>query len=580
MRFFEEVVGRKPEAHEFIAGRDAGFDLKSIRAIAGLDKVEKAASAVNPAQKESWLRAFEQTFHRQPNQQELDYAEREGFNQASLTSLAQAARASQQEQAQASQAQATQAQASQAQTQAAQTQAQATQAQPAAAQAAPFPVQPKKKNKKAFLIAGAALASFLVLAGGGYHIYATTGPKVPAKQMKKALEDKDYEQVASLLSTGGDKWTKQEAKSFVAHVEEEDINLQSQMDKFAKEGAKAQLTDNHDNKLLSLEEKGKKFGLFSEYQFKTHPVTVSLTTNLDKASLEIKDQKSIDLAKGQTTEVGEFHYADKEMVLKGKTDAGMIETPIKFSPQKSENNQLSLNLQSEKKSIRASLPNDIMEPTDIKLMVNSKEVSKNLDAELQLIPYQELEIYASFDLYGSTFTTDKKKVTVSSDENEIRVDLKLSNEVTKKVKEAAAAKKAKEEEAAKAAKEAEKQKENVKTFLSDYRSAVFSSISSRSNSYARYYDTSSSIYKEMVAWTTGGGVADAKIDYYQAGALDVKDVRAENGEIVVDTYEDYTVHYTNKKATTFTSKYKTYHLKPSGDSFVITAIDVQIITGE
>ena len=595
IQLFEEVVGRKPLPQEFMEGKESGFDFKLIRTIAGLDKgVENSPKeeegSPQQQQKDSWLAAFEQTFNRQARAEELAYAQREGFNQASLNHLVENYRG---------QKKASQAAAKEAQVQAGAAFSQLEEVLPEASGQDPLPqaqteaaalsqpeedllasestqAAPASKSKKKLGIILASAAALLSLGGFGFYIHSTTGPKIPSQALKKAAEAKDYEQVASLLSSGSDKWTKQEAKSFLGYLEAEDINLANEMKKFQEKGDKAKLEDNQENTLLTLEEKGKKFGLFSEYQFKTHPVKVMVKTNLDQASIEVKDKKTLNLTKDQLTEVGNFHYASQELILKGKTDAGMVETALTFAPNKSKKNVLELNLQSESKQLRATLPADIVvtDATDIKLMVNKKEVSKNLDADLQLIPYQELEVYASFNLYGSTFTTDKKKVTVSADDNTIQVPLSLSSDVQKKIKEAEAAKKAKEEEEAKAAKEAEKQKEKVSSFLTDYRRDVFSSVSARNNSYAKYYDTSSDAYKDMVDWTSGGGVARAKIDYYTAGSLEIKEVKQEDGSILVSTYEDYVIHYTDKKADATVRKNKVYYLKPSGDSFSIYRIDV------
>ena len=78
----------------------------------------------------------------------------------------------------------------------------------------------------------------------------------------------------------------------------------------------------------------------------------------------------------------------------------------------------------------------------------------------------------------------------------------------------------------------------------------------------------------MVEWTTGGGVKKAKINYYEPGALDIREIKEENGSYIVTTYEDYTVHYTDSTPNSVNRKNKTYYLKPSGDSFVIYNLEV------
>lgn len=148
--------------------------------------------------------------------------------------------------------------------------------------------------------------------------------------------------------------------------------------------------------------------------------------------------------------------------------------------------------------------------------------------------------------------------------------MKLSKDVAKRLKDAETARKAKEEEA----KKAEEKKTAITSFLQDYRTEIFSSVSSRSNTYSKYYDTSSDAYKEMVEWTTGGGVKKAEIDYYTPGVFNVLSVTEENGMVIVKTHEEYTVHYVTSRKDSQSSKDKTYTLKPVGDTYVITAIAV------
>ena len=207
------------------------------------------------------------------------------------------------------------------------------------------------------------------------------------------------------------------------------------------------------------------------------------------------------------------------------------------------------------------MPSETSKATDIKIVVNGKESGSSLTPELQLVPYQELEIYAKFTISDTTFTTNKETVIVEEDTTNVK--LSLPKDVLSKIRE-------KNEEA----KKVEAQKAKVSTFLNDYRSAVFSSVSNRSNNYSQYYDTSSAVYREMVEWTTGGGVKKAKINYYEPGALDIREIKEENGSYIVTTYEDYTVHYTDSTPNSVNRKNKTYYLKPSGDSFVIYNLEV------
>ena len=122
------------------------------------------------------------------------------------------------------------------------------------------------------------------------------------------------------------------------------------------------------------------------------------------------------------------------------------------------------------------MPSETSKATDIKIVVNGKESGSSLTPELQLVPYQELEIYAKFTISDTTFTTNKETVIVEDDTTNVK--LSLPKEVLSKIRE-------KNEEA----KKVEAQKAKVSTFLNDYRSAVFSSVSNRSNNHFSIYCT-------------------------------------------------------------------------------------------
>ena len=207
------------------------------------------------------------------------------------------------------------------------------------------------------------------------------------------------------------------------------------------------------------------------------------------------------------------------------------------------------------------MPAEASNATDLKIVVNGKEIGSSLETDIQVVPHQELEVYAKFVVADNTFVTNKESIVVKGDT--LDVALSLPKEVTDKIKE-------KDEEA----KKVEANKAKITNFLSEYRTAVFRSVSNRSNYYAQYYDTSSPAYKDMVEWTTGGGVKKAKIDYYDPGALDIREVREENGSYIVTTYEDYTVHYIDSTPNSVNRKNKTYYLKPTGNSFAIYNIKV------
>lgn len=90
VELFEKVIGRKPTAEEFIAGRETGFDFKAIKSIAGvaIDQVpteptglgnqEPVEEVVNPLQL-VWEERFIALYGRSPLPEEIESARSQNF---------------------------------------------------------------------------------------------------------------------------------------------------------------------------------------------------------------------------------------------------------------------------------------------------------------------------------------------------------------------------------------------------------------------------------------------------------------------------------------------------------------------
>ena len=561
VELFEQVIGRKPTADEFLEGKRSDFDPKKIISIAapagqynnGVSE-EKQASLTQeedsgqeePAleflkeefvedspkeekqeisesdqyqeQRENWLQAFETNIGRKPTKEEFLEARNQGFANLPIRSELLESEFPQK------------------------------------------PIQKRRSKKKAVMIAFPLILLFVLLAAFLY-LSSVTGVKVVTDDFAKAVTKKDYDGIANLLSSNSDKWTRADARALVEHLESQEINIETELDNIAKSKGKSAYIDDNQNKLLGVTEKSKKFGIFQEYQIVAYPVEVKVNTNLDNASIKAGDKKSLPLSKNAETNIGKYHFIKQEFTLKGKTEVGEIESKIQLDLATAKNNEIKLDLKSEKKRLKVTMPAEASNATDLKIVVNGKEIGSSLETDIQVVPHQELEVYAKFVVADNTFVTNKESIVVKGDT--LDVALSLPKEVTDKIKE-------KDEEA----KKVEANKAKITNFLSEYRTAVFRSVSNRSNYYAQYYDTSSPSYKEMVEWTTGGGVKKAKIDYYDPGALDIREVREENGSYIVTTYEDYTVHYIDSTPNSVNRKNKTYYLKPTGNSFAIYNIEV------
>ncbi|WP_313965029.1 TcaA second domain-containing protein [uncultured Streptococcus sp.] len=579
VELFEKVIGRKPTAEEFIAGRETGFDFKAIKSIAGvaIDPVstepigqgdqEKVEDVVNPLQL-AWEERFIALYGRSPLPEEIESARSQNFEiveaPAPTTDLEETNQTTQVFAPVESPLEASES-----------LSLPVEDIAPAGAPELEEPVkkvkkEKKGKKKKVFLFSLLALL-VLILSGLGFYFSSTTGPQVTVDKLVTAIEQKDYRKVASILSSDKDKWTKEEAQSLLDYMTSQKIDVIYELDHIAQSSKTGSIKDKKQNLLIGIEKADKKFGIFQEYRIVTYPVEVTATTNLEDATLKMSEKTSTPLKKNQTTKLGQVHFASRDMQLDGKTEVGKISSEVKLDPAQASKNKLNLTFNSEKRLLEIEFPEEVSNPTDIKVAVNGKEVGTSTLFEVDVVAHQEIEVHAVFSVNGESYTTDKAKVTIGEtpDDDEV-ITLKLSKDVAKRLKDAETARKAKEEEA----KKSEEKKTSITSFLQDYRTEVFSSVSSRSNTYSKYYDTSSDAYKEMVEWTTGGGVKKAEIDYYTPGVFNVLSVTEENGMVIVKTHEEYTVHYVTSRKDSQSSKDKTYTLKPVGDTYVITAIAV------
>ena len=585
VELFEKVIGRKPSPEEFMAGKACGFDLKQIQSIAGnapeevapveepvLEPVEEVKN-VDPllAARQAWLQHFEETYGRKPSAEEFTAAKSQNF-EFFVGPVPEAKFAT------PDSTEETQEYVAQEPTQefapplaAEQTQvypeANFTEALPAQKkQKAPKTKGEKKLSKKKIGIISAIAVLVIALVAAFFYFQSTTRVEVTADKFIKAVDTKDYREAADLLSTDNDKWTKDEAESFITSMEDQGIDIGTELNKIIDNGGEGSYTDKSGNKIFGLEKADKKFGIFQEYRVASYPVQVKVKTNLDQAKLKVAANKTVTLKKDAVTDLGSFHYNTKEMELTAKTEVGNVTSKIHLNPKKATKNNLELQLNSEKRNLEVEFPDEVENPTDVKVVVNGKEVGTSTTFEVDSIPYQEIEVHAVFNMNGETYTTEKAKVTIEEGEND-PIELKLAKDTLKRIKSAQDAKKAQ------AAKE-EQNRTLAEEFLKEYRDAVFSSVSNRNNTYSKYYDTQSQAYKDMVEFTTGDGVRKAKIDYYTPGALDIQSVTEENGVVTIKTYEDFTVHYTDSHPDSQNRKYKTYTLKKVGASYVITDIVV------
>ena len=86
--------------------------------------------------------------------------------------------------------------------------------------------------------------------------------------------------------------------------------------------------------------------------------------------------------------MGEYHFIKQDFTLKGKTDVGDVESKVQLDLATAKDNEIKLDLKSEKKQLKITMPSETSKATDIKIVVNGKESGSSLTPELQLVPYQ------------------------------------------------------------------------------------------------------------------------------------------------------------------------------------------------
>ncbi|MCK4025282.1 TcaA second domain-containing protein [Streptococcus iners] len=510
VELFEKVVGRKPSPEEFIKAKDLDFDIKQIKAIAGLpveasqelvqETVEQVKEVVVPAS------------------EVVDAV----VEPAPIP-------------------------VSQVQTQP---------PTPQFAQAKPI----SRKKKIAF---GLGAVAVLGLAAGYYYMDKTTGMDVAIEDFSTAIESNDYDRIANLLSTKEAKWSKTEAKSFISYLNDEGVNIETELKAIEASGGKNTYNDQRGNKLLGLQETGKKLGIFSEYQVVSYPLEITVNSNL--SDLVINETK---IAANKETSLGEFRFANQSLKAKGTTKLGAFETELQPSLKQASENKLNLNLSTVKKQLKLNLPTEVTGATEIKVIANGKEIATGLQSAVEVLENQRLDISVEFKYEGGGYKTETATVLVDPALTELEGELALSSDTSKKIAEA---KKAKEEKEAQARAE-QALKSNIQSFMSEYIESMRSSINSRTVRFDKYFDTSSQVYHDYVNYIENGGVAGANINYQSTIDYTVTDVRKDGENYLVTVHNQFREVYLNGKSDTVT-KNQVFNVKPNGDSFLIFGVN-------
>ena len=235
VELFEKVIGRKPTPEEYIAGRDSGFDFKAIKSIAGVAIDQQVASegpalgeqgpveAVGNPLQLAWEERFVALYGRAPLPEEIESARSQNFEivEAPAPTI-DLEETNQTTQVFAPVESPSEAPESLSQPAEALVPVEASEQEEAGKKGKKkkekkVKKEKKGKKKKVFFFSILALL-VLALSGLGYYFSTTTGPQVTVDKLVTAIEQKDYREVASILSSDKDKWTKEEAQGLLDYM--------------------------------------------------------------------------------------------------------------------------------------------------------------------------------------------------------------------------------------------------------------------------------------------------------------------------------------------------------------------------
>ena len=83
-----------------------------------------------------------------------------------------------------------------------------------------------------------------------FYFQSTTRVEVTADKFIKAVDTKDYREAADLLSTDNDKWTKDEAESLITSVEDQGVDIGTELNKIIDNGGEGSYTDKSGNQIF------------------------------------------------------------------------------------------------------------------------------------------------------------------------------------------------------------------------------------------------------------------------------------------------------------------------------------------
>ncbi|MFU0819223.1 TcaA second domain-containing protein, partial [Staphylococcus warneri] len=236
-------------------------------------------------------------------------------------------------------------------------------------------------------------------------------------EFSEAVNAKDYDTVANILTTNEKLVTKREAENFVAYIHRngnktkfnQEINkIKDNMKKDHKNSATfGAITDKNYHKIIEVNMNGNKFLFIDKIAFKPnfHNVYVKNDT-YSKAKYELKDsednQRIITVPKGEIVKLGQFFVGNYNIDAKRVYDrenflvSGKVKGQFKFdTDKKSEDGKIIANSQFKEVNFKVKLKNNDELDNHIDMYINNKSVDYKKDKIYGTYPGDKpLSIYA------------------------------------------------------------------------------------------------------------------------------------------------------------------------------------------
>ncbi|HDA2324790.1 TPA: hypothetical protein ACF9CH_002860 [Staphylococcus aureus] len=253
--------------------------------------------------------------------------------------------------------------------------------------------------------------------------------KAQLDEFTEAVNAKEYDKVANIVTTNEKLVTKSEAKNFVEYIHKKDNKtkfnreINNIKDNIKKDHENSStfgyITDKNHHKMIEVNMNGNKFLFIDKIAFKPtfHNVYVKNDT-YSKAKYELKDsednQRIITVPKGKLAKLGQFFVGNYNVDAKRVYDSensivsGKVNGQFQFdTDEKSEDGKVIADSKFKEINFKVKLDNNEKLDDNIKIFVNDKSLDYKKNKVYGSYPGdQPLSVYGEGKLDGETFKTN------------------------------------------------------------------------------------------------------------------------------------------------------------------------------